>query len=85
MALDARKLAKEITASVLKGKKVDKTIKSQIESSWYNISVAIIKHIQQNSEVQISLPAQPNSSIQKIGETGELVSVPSYSQTSSVR
>jgi hypothetical protein len=89
MALDAKKMAKEITASVLKGKKVDKDIRKQMEDSWYGISTAIINHIQQNSEVQIFFPAQPNIEVEVIqqsgGETTNVVSVPSFSQTSSVQ
>jgi len=85
VALDAKKLAKEITASVLKGKKVDKSIRRQMESSWLSISNAIIRHIQANSEVEIFFPVEPNTGTISISEEGLLTVSGSYKHKSKVR
>ena len=70
MALDSRKMTKEISTSLLRGKDIDKETRKSMEESWYKICDAIVKHIQKNSEIQINFPSIPNHVISEINEEG---------------
>lgn len=85
MALDARKMTTEIRNALLKGKDVDKDTKKMIDESWYKICNVIVKHIQNNSEVQINFPVEPNAGTIRITENGEIITSGSYDYMSSVR
>lgn len=85
MALDAKRMAVEIRKALLKGKDVDKSVRDQIDESWFTICKAIVKHIQNNSEVQINFPVAPNAGTISFDPEGGLITEGSYSYVSKVQ